>query len=92
MGVGSRFIKKDKSIYLFSGYSHVIKITLPLGVLIKVDNKIITLSYCNKYNLGNIYYLLKRVAKKDIYKGKGIKKVYELLTLKIGKSRISKIK
>lgn len=90
IGIGYRFSIQKNYIYIYIGYSHLIKISLSNNIQIKYDNREIIIFHKIKYMLGNIYFLLKKLKKDDVYKGKGIKKVYNILNLKIGKSRISK--
>lgn len=90
IGIGYRFFIKNNYIYIYIGFSHLIKVSLPNVIHIKYDSKEIVISHNTKYILGNIYFLLKKLRKVDVYKGKGIKKVYNILSLKIGKSKINK--
>lgn len=91
-GIGYRFLIEKDCVYVFIGYSHPIKIFLTKEIQIKGSSKEIIIMNYNKYVLGNIYHFLKKLRKKDVYKGKGIKRVYDILTLKIGKSRLIKNK
>ena len=87
IGIGYKFFIKNKFLYFILGYSHLIKIKLPKNCIIHIDNynKLLHIIYINKYILGNIFYIIKSCHKLDIYKGKGIRNIFDKLKLKLGK-------
>lgn len=89
IGTGYKFFIKNKFLYFILGYSHLVKIKLPSSCNIYLDNngKLLTLIHYNKYILGNIFYIIKYCKKLNIYKGKGIKNIYDQLKLKLGKTK-----
>lgn len=88
-GIGYKFFLKNKYLYFILGYSHLIKIKLPNTCEIYIDNnnKLLILMHSNKYILGNIFYIIKSCKKLNIYKGKGIKNIFDQLKLKLGKTK-----
>ncbi|NP_852630.1 ribosomal protein L6 (apicoplast) [Eimeria tenella] len=88
IGIGYKFLLKNNFLYFILGYSHLIKIKLPNNCNIYIDNnKILNLVYSNKYILGNIFYIIKSCNKLNVYKGKGIKNIFDQLKLKLGKPK-----
>lgn len=86
IGIGYKFFFKKNFLYLILGYSHLIKIKFPNNCNIYINNnKIINLICSNKYILGNLFYIIKSCNKLNIYKGKGIKNIFDQLKLKLGK-------
>lgn len=89
-GVGYKVFLLDNCICVSVGLSHLIKIKLPNSILYKIIDRLLILEYPNKYILGNIYYILRNTKSIDKYKGKGIKKIYDNINLKIIKSKITR--
>lgn len=87
-GVGYKVFLLDNCICVSVGLSHLIKIKLPNSILYKIVDRLLILEYSNKYILGNIYHILRNTKSIDKYKGKGIKKIYDNINLKIIKSKI----
>ena len=89
IGIGYKFLLKNKFLYFILGYSHLIKIKLPNSCNVTIDNinKVLILIHSNKYILGNIFYIIKSCHKLNIYKGKGIKNIFDQLKLKLGKTK-----
>lgn len=85
-GVGYKILKKDDSIYIFLGYSHSIKKTLENQIYFKpFEGTYLFITSHLKDNLLSKTSELKKLRKKDIYKGKGIRFMNETIKLKIGK-------
>lgn len=87
IGIGYKFLLKNKFLYFVLGYSHLIKIRLPINCNIYINNinKVLILIHLNKYILGNIFYIIKSCSKLNVYKGKGIKNIFDQLKLKLNK-------
>lgn len=89
IGIGYKLLLNNNFLYLMLGYSHLFKIKLPNNCSMYVDNnkKLLYLIYSNKYILGNIFYIIKSCKKLNIYKGNGIKNIFEQIKLKLGKTK-----
>ena len=90
VGLGYKFVIKESYLYLFLGYSHLIKVKLSRCLKIEKSVRCLRIIYKNKYVLGNVYSTLKKLKKKDSYGGKGIKRIYDKIILKIGKVNVTK--
>ena len=85
-GIGYKIIKKNNNIYLFLGYSHSIQYKKKLQLYLKpfIGTYLFLTSHL-KENVLCSSYIFKKLKKKDIYKGKGIRFLNEVIQLKIGK-------
>lgn len=87
-GVGYR-VSLDKTILNFNlGYSHPVSFELPDGVSVELPNQTeIRLTGMNKQFVGQVAanIIRLRAAKKDPYKGKGIRLSTDRLRVKVGK-------
>lgn len=54
------------------GFSHIIKLHIPLNIIVHVEKSIISISSINPVLLGNFIYNLRNLKPLNIYKGKGI--------------------
>lgn len=86
IGVGYRVAVKGNLIELFVGFSHPVLVDLPEGIKAKVEGQILTLSGCDKCQVGEIAAKIRRIRPPEPYKGKGIKYVNEVIRRKVGKS------
>ena len=68
------------------GFSHPVLIDLPDGIKAKVEGQILTLSGCDKCQVGEMAAKIRRIRPPEPYKGKGIKYVTETIRRKVGKS------
>lgn len=84
-GIGYKFVIKNSYLYLFLGFSHLIKIRIPKYLKFRKSERNLQIVCGDKYIIGNIYNILKNLKKKDNYGGKGIKRIYDKLVLKVGK-------
>lgn len=85
-GVGYKILKKKDSIYIFLGYSHSIKDTIKNQLFFKpFEGTYLFITSHLKDSLLLKTAQLKKLRKKDIYKGKGIRFKNETIKLKIGK-------
>ena len=91
IGYKSILIKNNYLIFIL-GYSHFIKIKIPQKLILRVLNngKLIEAVHEDKYILGNIIHILKRFKPIEVYKGKGIKNIYQNIQLKLGKTKTLK--
>ena len=69
------------------GFSHPVEFPLPKGITATVDaNTKISLKGADKELLGQIASTLRKIKPPEPYKGKGIRYVGEVITLKQGKT------
>ncbi len=88
IGIGYKAEQKGTDLILHVGYSSPKKFSLPIGVSAEVYEKQtrIRLSGADKQLVGNIAAELRKVRKPDVYKGKGIKYLDEVIRRKAGKA------
>ncbi len=86
IGVGYRVAVKGNMIELAVGFSHPVLVDLPQGIKAKVEGQILTLSGCDKCQVGEMAARIRRIREPEPYKGKGIKYVTETIRRKVGKS------
>jgi large subunit ribosomal protein L6 len=85
-GVGYRAALQGQSLKLNVGYSHDVIYPIPEGILIAVDQNIITVSGISKQQVGQVAAEIRATRKPEPYKGKGIKYDDERIIRKSGKS------
>ena len=85
-GIGYKITKKNHISLLNLGYSHSLCILDKNFVYSKpIDNIYIFNTSTSKHKLLETTAFYKKLRKKDVYKGKGIRKLHEKINLKIGK-------
>ena len=86
-GVGYRAQAQGTKLTMQLGFSHPVEFPLPQGVTAAVEaNTKITLKGADKEMLGLIASKLRKVRPPEPYKGKGIRYLGEVITLKQGKT------
>lgn len=85
VGVGYRAEKNGKTLKLTVGLSHIIEYDEPDGIIINVDKQVVSVEGIDKCLVGQIAAKIRSFRKPDVYKGKGIKYVGEVLRRKVGK-------
>jgi len=86
-GVGYRAQAAGSKLTMQLGFSHPVEFPLPTGISATVDaNTKITLKGADKELLGLTAAKLRKVRPPEPYKGKGIRYVGEVITLKQGKT------
>lgn len=89
-GRNFKFFIIDNFLIIFLGFCHYIYIPLPKEIkilfLLEKNTKICFVSF-NKNILLSFIYFLKKLYKKDIYKGKGVYFYNEKVFLKVGKKK-----
>lgn len=86
-GVGYRASVQDKSLVLNLGYSHPVKILIPDGISVTVNqNTTVNLKACDKGQLGLFASQVRAWRVPEPYKGKGILYEGEIVRRKAGKS------
>ena len=85
VGVGYRAEKSGKTLKLSVGYSNPISFDEPDGVAINVDKQIVSVEGIDKCLVGQTAAKIRAFRKPDVYKGKGIRYVGEIVRKKVGK-------
>jgi large subunit ribosomal protein L6 len=87
-GVGYRAEMADKTLMLYVGYSHPVKVEPPAGIAFEVEQRtrlIKVLGY-DRELVGQVAANLRAVRPPEPYKGKGIKYMEEKIRRKAGKT------
>lgn len=86
-GVGYRAEVKGKDVNLALGYSHPVVFPIPEGITISVEkNTRITISGCDRQQVGQVAADIRKLRPPDVYKLKGIRYAGEQLRKKAGKA------
>lgn len=86
VGVGFRAQTDGKKITLNVGFTHPVEIMAPEGIVFKVEENKITVSGIDKYLVGEMAAIIRKVKPPEPYKGKGIKYSGEKIRKKAGKA------
>jgi large subunit ribosomal protein L6 len=86
VGIGYKAEKTGKTLKLSVGLSHVISFDEPEGILINVEKQIIRVEGIDKCLVGQTASKIRMFKKPDVYKGKGIRYVGEVVRKKVGKA------
>ncbi len=86
-GIGYKAQLKGKQIVFSLGYSHPVTFLIPEGIDVKIDKQTkINISGFDKQKVGQVAAEIKSLRLPDVYKGKGIRYVGEVLRKKVGKT------
>lgn len=86
-GVGYRAELKGKDLKLALGFSHPVEFPVPDGIKIEVEkNTKITISGCDRQQVGQVAADIRKFRPPDVYKLKGIRYAGEQLRKKAGKT------
>jgi large subunit ribosomal protein L6 len=86
-GIGYRASVQGQDLILNLGYSHPVKISIPLNISVDIlQNTIINLKSCDKEKLGLFASQIRSWRLPEPYKGKGIIYEGEIIKRKAGKS------
>jgi len=86
VGIGYKCEKVGKTLKLSVGLSHVISFDEPEGIQINVEKQIIRVEGIDKCLVGQTASKIRMFKKPDVYKGKGIRYVGEVVRKKVGKA------
>jgi large subunit ribosomal protein L6 len=87
-GVGFRAAVSGNSLDMSMGYSHPVKLAIPQGLKVTVDNNTeITVSGYDRHAVGQFAANVRRVRQPEPYKGKGIRYKGEYVLMKEGKKK-----
>lgn len=88
-GVGYKWDVKGTDIVLSLGFSHPVKIAIPNGLKVVVDNKgVMAISGIDKELVGEFAARVRALRKPEPYKGKGIRYETEVIRRKQGKKTV----
>ena len=86
-GVGYRVQKQGNNLNLSLGYSHPVIFEAPQGITFDVPNaNTIIVKGINKELVGQIAAEIREKRAPEVYGGKGIKYIYEVIRRKVGKT------
>ena len=85
-GVGYRATMKGNVLEMSLGFSHPIEYSAPEGVVVSVNQNIITVTGFDKQQVGEAAANIRSFKKPEPYKGKGIRYVGEHVRRKAGKA------
>jgi large subunit ribosomal protein L6 len=85
-GVGYGAEVKGKVVGFKLGYSHAIQFPVPAGIDIKVERNVVTITGCDRQQVGQVAADIRALRPPDVYKQKGIRYVGERLRKKAGKT------
>jgi large subunit ribosomal protein L6 len=86
VGIGYKAEKAGKTLKLSVGLSHIINFDEPEGIQINVEKQIIRVEGIDKCLVGQTASKIRLFKKPDVYKGKGIRYVGEVVRKKVGKA------
>jgi len=86
VGVGYKAEKAGKVLKLSVGLSHIINFDEPEGIRINVEKQIIRVEGIDKCLVGQTASKIRMFKKPDVYKGKGVRYVGEVVRKKVGKA------
>ncbi len=88
VGVGYKVEKSGKTLTLSVGYSNPVIFQEPEGVKIGVNKLVVSIDGINKCLVGQTAAKIRSIKKPDVYKGKGIRYVGEVVRKKVGKTGV----
>ncbi len=87
VGTGYKVESKGNALLFTLGYSHPLEFPLPKGITAEVEKaNRITLKGIDKEVLGQLVANLRGLRPPDAYKGKGVRRVGEVIRKKVGKA------
>jgi large subunit ribosomal protein L6 len=87
VGVGYKAVVQGSTLQLTLGYSHEVKYEVPQGIKVETPQptKIVVIGF-DKQKVGQTAAEIRAFRKPDVYKGKGIRYVNEVVRKKVGKA------
>jgi large subunit ribosomal protein L6 len=86
-GVGYRAQVSGKSVSFNLGYTHAIDFPIPDGIAVAVEKQTrITVTGIDKQAVGQVAAKIRALRPPDVYKGKGVRYVGEVVRKKAGKT------
>lgn len=87
-GVGFRSEVKGSDLVLNVGFSHPVTLPIPEGLMVSVEDNVITVSGIDKDLVGQFAARTRETKKPEPYKGKGIRYEDEVIRRKEGKTSV----
>jgi large subunit ribosomal protein L6 len=84
-GVGYKAELAGNKLTLILGYSHPIVLEVPVGLELKIEKNIITITGIDRQSVGQFAAVIRSKREPEPYKGKGIKYQDEVIRRKAGK-------
>jgi large subunit ribosomal protein L6 len=84
-GIGFKSEVKGEEILFALGFSHPVKVAIPVGLKVTAEKNNITISGVNKEMVGQFAASLRALKKPEPYKGKGMRYSTEVIKRKQGK-------
>lgn len=84
-GIGFKADVKGNDIVMTLGFSHPVKVAIPVGIKVVGEKGTLTISGINKENVGRFAAEIRSLKKPEPYKGKGIRYDGETIKMKQGK-------
>jgi large subunit ribosomal protein L6 len=88
-GVGYRAELQGRTVKFSLGYSHPIEYKIPDGIDITVQRSLLTVTGCDRQQVGQVAAVIRSLRPPDVYKLKGIRYAGEQLRKKAGKTGAS---
>ena len=89
-GTGYRVsVDNNKDVVLNMGYSHEVRLEIPQGLTVEVKKNHIFVKGSDKFSVGQFAAIIRNVRGPEVYKGKGIKYIDEIIKRKAGKKASS---
>lgn len=86
-GIGYKAAVEGKDVVLSLGYSHPVRFPIPEGISISVEKQVrMSIKGANKQTVGQVAADIRSLRAPDVYKGKGIRYVGEVVRKKVGKT------
>jgi len=91
-GIGYRANLEGEDLILQVGFSHPVKINKPAGIKFSIEKNIINIFGIDKQLVGETAAKIRKVRLPDVYKGKGIRYLGEVVRKKEGKKAVATTK
>lgn len=85
VGVGWTAAVNGKELKMMLGFANAILMTIPTGLVVKVDKQIVSITGPDKQLVGQFASAMRQHRKPEPYNGKGVKYVEEVIRRKQGK-------
>jgi len=86
-GVGYRAQVEGKAVVFNLGFTHPVRFAIPEGIQVAVDKQVrVTVSGIDRQAVGQVAAEIRSLRPPDVYKGKGIRYVNEVVRKKAGKT------
>lgn len=87
-GVGFKSAVVGENLEFALGFSHPVKVEVPKGLTATAEKNLITVTGCDKEQVGQFAAYLRSLKKPEPYKGKGMRYETEIIRRKEGKKNV----